>query len=142
MQTNRKTLQRLNSQVQLAENPTISLGLVEHAYRYAEQNELPAKEATYQLIKVFYSGYGFYQQPNNSHAIAKTKEDESLNRFTKFIQKTTAFEDKPEYALFHYAQTIHEQTGKVVAEFPNAKGLGIEKDGNTRSTEHGEYCVA
>jgi hypothetical protein len=50
-----------------------------------------------------------------------------------------AIEDTPEYALFHYAQTIHEQTGKVVAEFPNAKGLGIEKDGKTRSTQHGEF---
>jgi len=50
------------SQGQLSEDPTKSLRLAEYAYRYAKKNDLPSDNASEQLIKVYYSGYGFYQQ--------------------------------------------------------------------------------
>jgi hypothetical protein len=64
--------------------------LAEYAYRYAQKNELPSKEAAEQLIKVFYSGDGFYQQPANETAIqaVKTEEPGIAEDFALFRQKT------------------------------------------------------
>jgi|GEM_PF-2266293 len=77
------------SQAQLAEDPTKSLRLAEYAYRYAKENELPTKEAAEQLIKVFYSGYGFYQQPGNETAAqaVKTEEPGNAEDFALFSPK-------------------------------------------------------
>jgi len=52
-----------NSQGQFNEDPTKSLRLVEQAYNFAKKKNFPTTEAAEQLIKVFYSGYGFYQEP-------------------------------------------------------------------------------
>lgn len=52
-----------NSQAQFNEDPTKSLRLAEHAYKFAKEKNFSTKEASEQLIKVFYSGYGFYQEP-------------------------------------------------------------------------------
>jgi hypothetical protein len=78
------------SQAQLAEDPTKSLRLAEYAYRYARQNKLPTKGAAEQLIKVFYSGYGFYQQPGEETAvpIAKPEDPNTDEDFALFRQKT------------------------------------------------------
>lgn len=53
-----------NSQAQLNEDPTKSLRLAEKAYNFAKKKNFPTTEASEQLIKVFYSGYGFYQDPS------------------------------------------------------------------------------
>jgi hypothetical protein len=78
------------SQAQLAEDPTKSLRLAEYAYRYAKENNLPTKRAVEQLIKVFYSGYGFYQQPGKETAAqaAKTEDLKNDEVFSIFRQKT------------------------------------------------------
>ena len=52
-----------NSQGQFNEDPTKSLRLAEQAYNFADKKNFPTTEATEQLIKVFYGGYGFYQEP-------------------------------------------------------------------------------
>lgn len=51
-----------SSKAQLDEDPTKALRLAEHAYLYAKDKNLHTLEAAEQLIKVFYSGYGFYQE--------------------------------------------------------------------------------
>lgn len=53
-----------NSQGQLNEDPTKSLRLAETAYKFAKKKNFPTTAAEEQLIKVFYSGYGFYQEPS------------------------------------------------------------------------------
>ena len=50
--------------------------MAEYAYRYARANNLPANKAAEQLIKVFYSGYGFYQQPGNETAVSAVKPED------------------------------------------------------------------
>ncbi|KAA5824467.1 TIR domain-containing protein [Algibacter amylolyticus] len=50
-----------NSQAQLNEDPTISLRLAEEAFHFAKKKNFSTIGAKEQLIKVFYSGYGFYQ---------------------------------------------------------------------------------
>jgi hypothetical protein len=54
-----------NSQAQFNEDPTKSLRLAEHAYKFAKSKNLSTENAAEQLIKVFYSGYGFYQEDMN-----------------------------------------------------------------------------
>jgi len=54
-----------NSQAQFNEDPTKSLRLAEHAYKFAKSKNLPTENAAEQLIKVFYSGNGFYQEDMN-----------------------------------------------------------------------------
>ena len=54
-----------NSQAQFNEDPTKSLRLAEHAYKFAKSKNLATENAAEQLIKVFYSGYGFYQEDMN-----------------------------------------------------------------------------
>jgi len=53
-----------NSQGQFNEDPTKSLRLAEAAYNFAKKKNFPTTEAAEQLIKVFYSGFGFYQDPS------------------------------------------------------------------------------
>ncbi|SDB43086.1 TIR domain-containing protein [Flavobacteriaceae bacterium MAR_2010_188] len=54
-----------NSQAQFSIDPTKSLRLAEYAYNFAEKKDMPTKDASEQLIKVFYSGFGFYvENPN------------------------------------------------------------------------------
>ena len=55
-----------NSQAQFNEDPTKSLRLAEYAYQFAKRKYLPTKDASEQLIKVFYSGFGFYQTGQNT----------------------------------------------------------------------------
>ncbi|PKP24699.1 MAG: hypothetical protein CVU03_11155 [Bacteroidetes bacterium HGW-Bacteroidetes-2] len=50
------------SQAQFNQDPTKSLRLAEYAYQFAKRKNLPVKDASEQLIKVFYSGFGFYQK--------------------------------------------------------------------------------
>jgi len=79
------------SQAQLVENPTKSLRLVEHAYRYASENKLPTEVAAEQLLKVFYSGYGFYQQPVNEIPAKAEQAHQQGNSegFAMFKQETS-----------------------------------------------------
>ncbi|OIP52004.1 MAG: hypothetical protein COZ75_09630 [Flavobacteriaceae bacterium CG_4_8_14_3_um_filter_34_10] len=51
-----------HSQAQFNQDPTKSLRLAEYAYEFAKRKNLPVKDASEQLIKVFYSGFGFYQK--------------------------------------------------------------------------------
>lgn len=51
-----------SSQGQFDHDPTKSLRLAETAYRFAESHGFETTEAAEQLIRVFYSGYGFYQE--------------------------------------------------------------------------------
>jgi len=62
-----------NSQAQFNQDPTKSLRLAEYAYEFAKRKNLPTKEASEQLIKVYYSGFGFYQS-NQSPAFNFQKE--------------------------------------------------------------------
>ena len=55
-----------NSQGQFNEDPTKALRLAEQAYEFAKRKDFSTEEASEQLIKVFYSGYGFYQDPTLS----------------------------------------------------------------------------
>ena len=55
-----------NSQAQFNEDPTKSLRLAEYAYQFAKRKNLPTKDASEQLIKVFYSGFGFYQSDKST----------------------------------------------------------------------------
>ncbi|WP_339753485.1 TIR domain-containing protein [uncultured Winogradskyella sp.] len=68
-----------NSQGQFDEDPTKSLRLAEQAYIFAKKKNFPTTEAAEQLIKVFYSGYGFYQVPSLS--LPDVSEDE-INSYT------------------------------------------------------------
>jgi hypothetical protein len=43
---------------------TKSLRLAENAYTFAKEKNFSNEEAIQQVIKVFYSGYGFYQEPS------------------------------------------------------------------------------
>lgn len=74
-----------SSQAQLNEDPTKSLRLAEYAYSFANENNLPTKIASEQLTKVFYSGYGFYQEPDfkilNTDLINKNKRTKKLGYF-------------------------------------------------------------
>ncbi|WP_111707240.1 toll/interleukin-1 receptor domain-containing protein [Lutibacter citreus] len=92
-----------SSQAQLNEDPTKSLRLAEYAYRYANKNSLPTKKATEQLIKVVYSGYGFYQEPNLKIS--------SLN-----VKK----EHYNEEIIGVFKQNIHE----IINEVPSHEYLG------------------
>lgn len=51
------------SQAQFGQDPTLSVRLAQHAYQFAARKEFPTKEAAEQLIRVFYSGKGFYTVP-------------------------------------------------------------------------------
>ena len=88
-----------NSQGQFNEDPTKSLRLAEQAYNYAKEKNFPTTEATEQLIKVFYSGYGFYQEPmqnmpdviedeNNYNRYATNPIYNSILRITDSIAMT------------------------------------------------------
>ncbi len=68
-----------NSQGQFNEDPTKSLRLAEQAYNFAKKKNFPTVEAAEQLIKVFYSGYGFYQEPLLD--MSDVNEDE-INSYT------------------------------------------------------------
>ena len=50
-----------NSKGQFNNDPTKALRLAEQAYTFAKRKGLPEQEAAEQLIRVFYSGSGFYQ---------------------------------------------------------------------------------
>jgi hypothetical protein len=114
------------SQAQLAENPTKSLRLAEYAYRFAKKNELPTKEAAEQLIKVFYSGYGFYQQPGKESAgpAVNTEEQSNDEVFALFRQKTTDIINTvhPDPYLGGPVTAIHIDVRSNQAEFLVAGG--------------------
>lgn len=54
-----------NSQGQFDHDPTKSLRLAETAYRFANDHGFETRDAAEQLIRVFYSGNGFYQEANH-----------------------------------------------------------------------------
>lgn len=87
-----------HSQAQFNQDPTKSLRLAEYAYKFAKQKNLPVKEASEQLIKVFYSGFGFYQK----------------NQVTNFqFQKNTSksLENNPVYNhIKEIAESINNET--------------------------------
>lgn len=58
------------SQAQYGQDPTLSVRLAEHAYRFAARKGFPTKEASEQLIRVFYSGKGFYTVPVEVDALS------------------------------------------------------------------------
>jgi len=96
-----------SSQAQLDEDPTKSLRLAEYAYSFANENNLPTKKATEQLIKVYYSGYGFYQDPNfkipNSDLIKENKNTKKLGYFKPEIESIIA--NVPPHAYLGEAST-------------------------------------
>lgn len=82
------------SQGQLNEDPTKSLRLAEYAYNYAINNNLSTKKAIEQLIKVVYSGYGFYQEPGfeipNFNKNSATNFQQNLGYFKPEIEAIIA----------------------------------------------------
>lgn len=68
-----------SSRAQLDEDPTKSLRLAEAAYNFAKSKNFSTTEATEQLIKVFYSGYGFYQEPNEDFPDLTEEENSGNN---------------------------------------------------------------
>ena len=82
-----------NSQGQFNEDPTKSLRLAETAYNFAKKKNFPTMEAAEQLIKVFYSGYGFYQDPSldlpNFTEEETRRNSASANAFSRDISRLT-----------------------------------------------------
>lgn len=62
-----------SSQAQFTEDPTKALRLAEYAYTFAKANGFSTKKATEQLLKVFYSKSGFYQEGTFPAAVLKQK---------------------------------------------------------------------
>ncbi|NKI30349.1 toll/interleukin-1 receptor domain-containing protein [Croceivirga thetidis] len=90
-----------SSKAQLSEDPTKALRLAEHAYLYAKEKNLPSLEAAEQLIKVFYSGNGFYQ--------------EGLNLSVDFNKSEVDFKKQQNpyyYAIRNYADSIYQKAGQ------------------------------
>jgi hypothetical protein len=80
-----------NSQGQLAKDPTKSLRLAEHAYTFSKEKDFSNEEATQQLIRVFYSGYGFYQESSPDFPDFREENEESLSSTgTPFFQDMVA----------------------------------------------------
>ncbi|WP_075350208.1 toll/interleukin-1 receptor domain-containing protein [Algoriphagus marinus] len=84
-----------NSQGQLAKDPTKSLRLAEHAYTFSKKKNFSSEEATQQLIRVFYSGYGFYQESSPDFPDFREKNEESLSSTgTPFFQDMVAVSEE------------------------------------------------
>jgi hypothetical protein len=84
-----------NSQGQLAKDPTKSLRLAEHAYRFAKEKDFSNEEATQQLIRVFYSGYGFYQESSPDFPdFREGNEDSFPTGGTPFFQDMVAVSEE------------------------------------------------
>jgi hypothetical protein len=94
-----------SSQAQLNEDPTKSLRLAEYAFNYANNNDLSTKKATEQLIKVIYSGYGFYQEPGFEIP------DFNRNAATNFQQNLGYF--KPEIERIIGSVPPHDYLGQA-----------------------------
>lgn len=90
-----------SSKAQLSEDPTKALRLAEHAFLYAKDKNLPTREAAEQLIKVFYSGNGFYQ--------------EELNLPINFDKPSPDFDQNlnPHYfEMRHFADSVYQRAGQ------------------------------
>lgn len=122
-----------SSQAQLVEDPTKSLRLAEYAYRYAKENKLPTKRAAEQLIKVFYSGFGFYQQHDEKTAVpAVKKEDYGLfkEKIAKILSsvKPRWFDFQQPISTFHMDTRSNNRAEFLITggdlEFPHLYFLG------------------
>lgn len=109
------------SQAQFSEDPTKSLRLAEYAYNYAKDNDLPTFESENQLIKVFYSGNGFYQDLENN--IPKIIETDQLNNYqyynfnqlTNQIFQNTPDDDYLAKSEFRHFDPIPEKSMYLIA---------------------------
>ena len=127
-----------SSQAQLNEDPTKSLRLAEYAYNYANEHNLTTKKATEQLIKVVYSGYGFYQEPGfeipNFNKNTVSNFEKKLGYFKPEINAIIA--SVPEHDYLGQASTdiainpTTNQTKFLIAggklEFPQLYDFNIE----------------
>ncbi|WP_442846165.1 TIR domain-containing protein [Leeuwenhoekiella sp. H156] len=88
-----------NAQAQFTEDPTRSLRLAEYAWNFAQENDFPTAEAGELITKVFYSGYGFYQEQtddlpdfesmeNSAPRVARTPFESRVLQLTDSILNT------------------------------------------------------
>ena len=137
-----------NSRSEFVRDPTKALRLAEHAYFYAKDNNLTTRESADQLIKVFYSGQGFYQQPGMDIPVAldtiiKT-EHQGISLISKFDYDNKFRRRSFDRQDYHYGSTnFYEIIGdrivhtyefdfkKDMAKFSNDGKYILAYDGNT-----------